>query len=153
MQGSNDLRNLVSSLAPGSTATVTLVRDGQQADRDREARRDGEPSARAATRRRPANRAALGIKVEPLTPRLAERLEAAARPRKGSMVDEVDPDGAAAAAGIEAGDVIRQVDGKAVASAGDLRAARTRRRADRPALVLVQRGDRSFFAAIDRSRG
>jgi Do/DeqQ family serine protease len=150
VQGSNELRNLVSSLTPGSTATVTVVRDGKTQQIPVKL---AEMAAERASRdgAAPGESGALGITVEPLTPRVAERLELP-RSTEGLIVDEVDPDGAAAAAGIEAGDVIRQVDGKAVVSASDLRAA-VQVRSDRPALLLVQRGDRSFFAAIDRSRG
>jgi S1-C subfamily serine protease len=150
IQGSNELRNLVSSLTPGSTAAVSVVREGKT-------QRIQVQLAEMATERAsrdeatPGESGTLGIKVEPLTPRVAERLELP-RSTEGLIVDEVDPDGAAAAAGIEAGDVIRQVDGKAVVSASDLRAA-VQAKSDRPALLLVQRGDRSYYAAIDRSRG
>ena len=150
VQGSNELRNLVSSLTPGSTATVTVVRNGKTQQIPVKL---AEMATERASRDEavPGESGTLGIKVEPLTPRVAERLELP-RSTEGLIVAEVDPDGAAAAAGIEAGDVIRQVDGKAVVSAGDLRAA-VQAKSDRPALLLVQRGDRSFFAAIDRSRG
>ena len=150
MQGSNELRNLVSSLTPGSTATVTVVREGKTQQVPVKLA-EMESRAREPREAAPGASGALGIKVEPLTPRVAERLELP-RSTEGLIVDEVDPDGAAAAAGIEAGDVIRQVDGKAVVSASDLRAA-VQAKSDRPALLLVQRGDRTFFAAIDRSRG
>jgi serine protease Do len=150
VQGSNELRNLISSLTPGSTAAVTVVRDGKtQQVPVRLAEMAGERTSREDAA--PGESGTLGIKVEPLTPRVAERLELP-RSTEGLVVDEVDPDGAAASAGIEAGDVIRQVDGKAVVSASDLRAA-VQAKSDRPALLLVQRGDRTFFAAIDRSRG
>jgi S1-C subfamily serine protease len=150
VQGSNELRNLVSSLTPGSTAAVTVVRDGKtQQVPVKLAEMAGERASREDAA--PGESGTLGIRVEPLTPRVAERLELP-RSTEGLIVDEVDPDGAAAAAGIEAGDVIRQVDGKAVVSATDLRAV-VQAKSDRPALLLVQRGDRTFFAAIDRSRG
>jgi serine protease Do len=150
VQGSNELRNLVSSLTPGSTATVSIVRNGRT---EQMPVKLAEMAAERTSREdaAPGESGTLGIKVAPLTPRVAERLELP-RSTEGLVVDEVDPDGAAAAAGIEEGDVIRQVDGKAVTSASDLRAA-VQARSDRPALLLVQRGDRSFFAAIDRSRG
>jgi serine protease Do len=150
IQGSNELRNLVSSLTPGSTATVTIIRDGRtQQVPVKLAEMAGERASREDAA--PGESGTLGIKVEPLTPRVAERLELP-RSTEGLVVEEVDPDGAAAAAGIEAGDVIRQVDGKAVTSPSELRAA-VQAKSVRPALLLVQRGDRSFFAAIDRSRG
>jgi S1-C subfamily serine protease len=64
------------------------------------------------------------------------------------VVDRVDPDGAAAEAGLKEGDLIRQVNGKAVHSAAEFRQA-LHADAARPALVLVQRGEGSFFATLD----
>ena len=58
------------------------------------------------------------------------------------------PDSRASDAGLREGDVIRQVDGKAIHSAAELRSALSGR-SDRPALMLVQRGDNSFFATIE----
>ena len=86
--------------------------------------------------------------VQPLTPSLAQQLEVP-RATEGLAVTDVDPDGAAAAAGIQEGDVIRQVNGKNVRSAGELRQA-VAAREGRPDLLLVQRGEQSFFATIDR---
>ncbi len=64
----------------------------------------------------------LGMTVQPLTPSLAQQLEVP-RATEGLAVTDVDPDGAAAAAGIQEGDVIRQVNGKNVHSTGELRQA------------------------------
>jgi serine protease Do len=63
-------------------------------------------------------------------------------------VRQVQPDGPAAEAGILAGDVIQQVDGAAIRSAEELRAAL--KKGDRPALVLVQRGEQHLFLPMDR---
>ena len=81
-----------------------------------------------------------------MTPQLANRLEVP-RDTDGVVVTDVDPDGRAADAGLREGDVIRQVDGKAVHSAAELRSALSGK-SDRPALMLVQRGENSFFATV-----
>jgi serine protease Do len=88
----------------------------------------------------------MGVSVQPLTPQLADRLEVPPN-TAGVVVTGINPDGRAADAGLREGDVIRQVDGKAVLSAADLRAA-LGGRAERPALVLVQRGETTFFATV-----
>ena len=54
----------------------------------------------------------------------------------GLLVQDVEPDGRAADAGIQPGDVIVEVNRKAVANVDDLRAA-VRSAADRPLLLLV----------------
>ena len=147
VQSSNDLRNQVSALAPGSSANVSLVRDGhQQSVAVRLA--EVEPKVARNEPQGHGEPGGLGVRVAPLTPELASELELP--PSTGGLVvEQVDPDGVAAAAGIQPGDVIRQIDGKAVKSAADLRDG-YRVKSDRPALVLVQRHDQTYFAAVER---
>jgi serine protease Do len=143
----NDLRNMVSSTAPGTAAELTVVRD-----------RKSEPVKVMLAERKPEESASnsggahgeegLGMTVQPLTPSLAQQLEVP-RATEGLAVTDVDPDGAAAAAGIQEGDVIRQVNGKNVHSTGELRQA-VSAGSGRPDLFLVQRGEQSFFATVDR---
>jgi S1-C subfamily serine protease len=83
-----------------------------------------------------------------MTPELASRLEVPPS-TDGLVVDQVDPNGVAAAAGIQPGDIIRQIDGKPVKSPSDLRAG-YHAKSDRPALVLVQRHDQTYYAAVER---
>lgn len=68
-------------------------------------------------------RARLGIAVAP--PHVARRLRAAVGlpERDGVLVREVEPDGPAAAAGIDSGDLLVAVDGTRLASVDDLHAA------------------------------
>jgi Do/DeqQ family serine protease len=148
VQGSNDLRNQVSSLAPGSSANVSIIRDGRKQSvsvklGEVEARmaRDDDASGRGEA-------GGLGIRVTPLTPQLASRLELPPS-TDGLVVEQVDPNGVAGAAGIQPGDVIRQIDGRPVKSPSDLRDG-YHAKSDRPALVLVQRHDQTYYAAVER---
>ena len=146
----NDLRNQVSSMTPGSTAHLTIARHGAARTVDvklgeletRMTRNGSAPAGESGS---------LGVTVQPLTPSLAERFQVPAS-TEGLAVTDVDPNGAAAEAGIRPGDVIRQVDGTNVRSADDLRSA-LKTDAARPALVLVQRGDHSIFVTVDRGQG
>jgi len=63
------------------------------------------------------------------------------------VVTDVDPSGPAAEAGIEPDDVILQVNREPVKSAAELRAA-LRSSAGRPSLLLLSRGGRSLFLAV-----
>jgi len=148
LDNGNDLRNLVAATAPGSKATVTILRDGRSQDlavQLANARREAS-NAREGSGESSADEA-LGVAVEPLTPQLANRLQVP-RDTDGVVVTDIDPDGRAADAGLREGDVIRQVDGKGVHSAAELRSALSGK-ADRPALILVQRGGNSFFATLE----
>jgi S1-C subfamily serine protease len=143
----NELRNLVSSTAPGTTADVTVIRD-QKARQVRVTLVERKTEEQASKEGSAPGEDGFGMTVQPLTPRLAQQLEVP-RATEGVAVTNVDPDGAAAAAGIQEGDVIRQVNGKSVRSVGELKQA-VSPRSGRPDLFLVQRGEQSFFATVDR---
>jgi serine protease Do len=148
----NTLRNRVAETAPGSTADVTIVRDGKEkqvsvkldeAAGDRIARRDGGPES--------VDQASLGVSVAPLTPELASRYRLP-RDTRGVVVQDVDPDGRAADAGIQAGDVIEEVNRQPVQSVEDLRAA-LRKNTDRPVLLLVNRQGNGTFVTVRPNNG
>ena len=83
--------------------------------------------------------------MAPLTPELA--IARARRGTKGLVVQDVDPDGRAADAGIQAGDVIQEVNRQPVKTVDDLRTA-ARRTADKPLLLLVNRQGRELFVTV-----
>jgi Do/DeqQ family serine protease len=143
----NALRNRVADTAPGTSAPLVVIRDSSErtltvklaeASADKSARRDGDDPA--------GDKTALGVSVAPLTPQLAER---AGLPKDahGLLVQDVDPNGRAADAGIQAGDVIQEVNRKTVETIDDLRSA-VRTSSNKPALVLVHRGDRDLFITV-----
>lgn len=147
VQDTNSLRNRVASTAPGSNATIVVIRDGKEQTltvklgelaESRTARRDTEGDR--------SDHTALGVSVAPLTPELASR---AGVPKdvRGLLVQEVNPDGRAADAGIQAGDVIQEVNRKPVATVEELRAA-VRTTTDRPTLLLVNREGRDLFVTV-----
>jgi serine protease Do len=91
-----------------------------------------------------------GMTVQPLTPQIARELELTGR-KEGVVIRELDPNGAAAAAGLQEGDVITQVNGKAVTSASELKSALAQS-TDRPALLLVARKGGDAFVTLSRPR-
>ncbi len=146
IENGNDLRNHVASTAPGSRATVTIVRNGRTEDVTVQVAKLEGRSARSRSGDGETAGDGLGLTVEPLTPQMANRLEVP-RDVDGVVVTDIDPDGRAAGAGLREGDVIRQVDGKPVTSPAELRSA-LGAGGNRPSLMLVQRGEAAFFATI-----
>jgi Do/DeqQ family serine protease len=144
----NALRNRVADTAPGSNATVTIVRDGSK--RDVTVKLDESSPSRTARNAdgesTTEDKAALGISVAPLTPELARRFNLP-RNAAGVVVQDVDPDGRAAEAGMQAGDVIEKVNRESVSSVEELRAA-VRRTSDKPVLMLVNREGRDVFVTV-----
>jgi Do/DeqQ family serine protease len=131
---SNALRNHVARLKPGTTASLKVVRGGQErqlsvqlAELPRTAK--DEPAGPG----RGGEEGGLGLSVAP--------------GQSGAGVTAVDPSGPAADAGIRVGDVIEEVNGTAVRSASDVRSALARSEG-RPALLLVRRGDQTIYVAV-----
>jgi len=152
VQEFNSLRNRVAATAPGTTADLTIVRDGaekhlsvklDEANPSKIARGgDGEPDSE--------DKAALGVSVAPLTPEMASRL--GTKSSEGLVVQNVDPDGRAADAGIRSGDVIESVNRQPVKSVDELRSA-LKRNADRPVLLLINRQGSNIFVTVKPANG
>jgi serine protease Do len=143
----NALRNRVADARPGSSASVAIVRDGSE--RTLTVKLDEAASTRASRGSASGesdDTAALGVSVAPLTPELAARA-GIAKDVRGLMVQDVDPNGRAADAGIRAGDVIVEANRKAVDNVDDLRAA-VRGASDRPLLLLVNREGQNLFVTV-----
>jgi S1-C subfamily serine protease len=88
--------------------------------------------------------------VEPLTPDVARELGLSGR-KEGVVVRDVNPDGAAASAGLRPGDVITRVNGQEVTTPGELKSA-LNASSDRPALLLVTRENADIFLALRNPR-
>jgi Do/DeqQ family serine protease len=147
----NALRNTVAGLQPGSETTIGVMREGRRRELtarvvEREAERSVRPAPRGGEEREDA---AVGMTVTSVTPELARELRVEGA--DGIAVMEVDPDGAAAAAGLRPGDVITRVNGKDVHSVAALTSALDAS-GTRPALVLVTRQGESVFVALTRDR-
>jgi serine protease Do len=150
----NTLRNRVAEAGPGSTADVVINRDGSEkhmsvkldeATASKAAReRDNEPGASD-------DKTSLGVAVAPLTPELAERAHAS-KDAHGIIVQDVNPNGRAADAGIRAGDVIQEVNRQPVKSVDDLRAA-LKKTSDKPTLLLIHRQGSDIFVTVKPSNG
>jgi Do/DeqQ family serine protease len=143
----NALRSRVADSKPGSRSTLTIVREGREqtlnvtldeAPSSRNARAGGGPAGAEAD--------ALGVSVAPLTPETAARSNLP-RNVRGLLVQDVDPDGRAAGAGIRAGDVIVEANQKPVGNVAELRAA-VRSATDRPLMLLVNREGRDLFLTV-----
>jgi len=147
VQDFNSLRNRVADMAPGSSATVSIIRDGS--DKTLSVKLDEaavSKSAERATGDSADDKTALGVAVVPLTPELAAQAKLP-RDTRGVVVEQVNPEGRAADAGIAAGDIILEVNRQPVQTVEDLRAA-VRKTTDRPTLLLVSREGRELFVTV-----
>ncbi len=146
----NMLRNRVAGTKPGSTVALEILREGRK--ETLQATLDAKEPERAgrSTSGEGADASGFGMTVRPLTPEAARDLELNGR-REGVVIQDVDPDGAAAAAGLQPGDVIVQVNGQAVKSTSELKSA-LGLASDRPALLLVARKGGESFVTLSRTK-
>jgi serine protease Do len=142
---SRDVARTISNLRPGSTASIVVVRSGEEKSFNivlgnlpdqREASLNPDlPRQRGTTVPR------VGVAVAPVS--------------EGVVITSVDPDGPAADQGLASGDVILQAEGKKVAGVNDLRnMIEAAQRAGKHAVLMrVRSGDGIKFIAVPLGRG
>ena len=130
------LRNLVAMSAPGTKATIQVLRENQKREFSVEL---GElPREQTAARGSEEMQAPgrLGFSVQNLTPELAKQL-GAERP-EGVVVTQVDPRSEAYQAGVRPGMVIHEVNQQEVRNVQDFRQAVEKAEQSKQMLLLVQ---------------
>jgi Do/DeqQ family serine protease len=143
---SNTLRNRIAGTKPGSSVSIDVVRGGKRQTLRATLDALKTTGPERFNRENGTSADGFGMTVQSLTPDVARELDLSTR-TEGVVVRDVDPDGAAAAAGLQRGDVIAQVNGQAVKTAGELKAALDKT-GDRPALLLVTRQDADLFLTL-----
>jgi Do/DeqQ family serine protease len=145
---SNDLRNRIGSLTPGSAVTLDVVRDGQE----RQVRVTlGElPSSERPAAAASGSVGERGLTLERLTPDMAARL-GLPRNSGGVIVTGIEPGSPAARAGLRQGDLIRQVNNRRVTNPAEVRELLSQEDDGRPALLLVERDGQPLYLAVPRS--
>ncbi|HVF22405.1 MAG TPA: DegQ family serine endoprotease [Pyrinomonadaceae bacterium] len=146
----NSLRNQIAGMTPGSTANVSVVRNGREQnmqvaltelpDRQRPETEESSSGNGAGTDDR------FGLSLQPLTAEMASRygLEA---DDQGLIVTRVDPASNAATAGIRQGDLIQEVNRQPVRSIVGFTTA-MRASGSRPALILIKRRNNVIFLTL-----
>ena len=143
---SNALRNDVAGTLPGTNVTIGYMRDGHARTTHATLQALNSDSGRTSTTSAGHGGTNGGLTVAPLDARRAARLGLPAGSR-GVVVEQVDPSGSAADAGLRPGDVIQQVNRRPVNTPGELDQA-LRQAGHRPALVLVERQGTPFYVTI-----
>jgi Do/DeqQ family serine protease len=145
VESSNDLRNRIAAVKPGTPVRLGVLRNGKE--QNITATLSELPAANTTDDEgadTPA-RGSLGLSVEPLTAERARSL--GLRAAEGLVVTQVAPGSPAADAGFQRGDVIEEVNRQPVRGVEELRSALSAAQ-DRPALVLVRRGDGSIYLTV-----
>lgn len=146
VNGSNDLRLKVGTMAPGTTVHLKVNRNGQTRDvtltlGEQPSSKNEENNAGGAE-----TSPMSGVQVDELSPDIRQQLGLSADVR-GVVVTSVPPGSPAEDAGLQRGDVIEQVDRQPVNSVSDYH--RLIREAGKKTLVLlVNRGGDTTFVVV-----
>jgi serine protease Do len=150
VRNNNELVAMVVATKPGTTVPVKVLRDKQpqtlsvtveELDSLAEGRADEEVEGEAGT--------GFGMTLENLTSQLARQLRLPAG-TSGAVVSDVEPNGAAARAGINPGDVILEVNRQAVESASEAVRVLQRVQSGQPAFLLIWRRGSEIFVTVTK---
>jgi serine protease Do len=146
VRDSRELRLKVAQMAPGTEAKLEVVRSGQKKEITVKLGELPE-KAQAAASGEGENSALSGVKVEDLTPDIANQIGVDPG-TKGVVVDEVASASPAAQAGLSRGDVIEQVNRQPVPDTAAFDRA-VRAAGDKPVLLLVNHQGATAFVVIE----
>ncbi|HZS07801.1 MAG TPA: PDZ domain-containing protein [Blastocatellia bacterium] len=149
IEDSSQLRNLVAQTAPGTAVRFKVWRDGSERELGATLTAldvKGAGGGRSAGGSGPAESALSGVRVENLTAETAQRLNLPATMR-GVMTTDVDPDSAAADAGLQRGDVIEEVNRQPVRSVNEFNAA-LQKAGKTNVLLRVRRPEGALFIVV-----
>jgi S1-C subfamily serine protease len=119
VEGADDLTSMVTNTNPGTTITLSILRNGKPLDIKMVlAERPSNLGVRAGEGQGPSGSALEGISVQNLTPALRNQLGLPGNVQ-GIVIAKVDPDSAAAQAGLQQGDVIESIDRHPVRDVND----------------------------------
>jgi serine protease Do len=143
----NELPRVVAGTPVGKKVQLVIIRDGKRKTLKVEVGALDEGETLAARVEPDEGASAFGLRVQDLTPEIAEQL--GVQPDVGVLVTSVEPGSPADAAGLRRGDLILEVDRAEVTSTRELQ-NRLGDAEDR-ALLLVRRGDATIFVPLKRS--
>jgi serine protease Do len=140
------LRLQISETDPGTMVPLTVHRGNSTLDLNVKL---GElPADHDKTTEGASNKETLqGLQVEPLTPAVRQQLHLG-QETHGVVISQVDPNGAAAAAGIREGDVVEEVNHQPITSVGEFEQAMKSANGQAAILLRVVRDGSGFYVAI-----
>ena len=150
----NNLKLQVSSFAPGTKLNLEVLREGQTrritaTTGERPGSRRN-PQAESFSQRENKDEGVLnGVAVEDIAPQMRRQLNLPAR-LKGAIVSNVEPDSAAAKAGLRAGDVVLEINKQQVTSAQEAAELSAKADSKKTLLRLYSRGS-TIFMVVDET--
>ncbi len=144
----NDLPRLVADTAPGTKASVKVLREGKEKTFNvtvselTEERQASEAKEEGGGENNP-----LGLLVKNINPELARHFHL--RDTKGVLVEGVEPGSAAADAGIQPGDIVMEIDNQAINTLKEFQTAVDRLKKESFARLLIKRQGRTQYLTLE----
>jgi len=137
-------RNSVSLTAPGSKASIVVIRDGQRKTLTAKVGELTDESAVSSSTEVDTNE--LGFSVQGISPALAEQFDA--RPGEGVIVTQVKRGSLASMAGLEVGTVIHQVNRQKVSDVASFKRLMSEAESSKQVLLLISKNGMSRFVVL-----
>ena len=156
-----DLSRAVADVAPGARETLNVWRNGKAMQISADVGRNSDDAKTASaqgsdgkSQEQSLRVPSLGLGLTDLTPDVRAQLNLT-DDQRGALVERVNPDKAASAAGIQPGDVIVGVDQTPVKNArqANQAIAQAGKSGRKSVLLLVDRGDAQIFVAVPFAAG
>jgi len=144
---SNELRNRVAAIKPGSRTSFAVLRDGKSMDFNVVLEERTGDVAQAGAAPSESTREKTGLTLQNLTKEIREQFNLP-EDAKGVVITDIDPSTPAARARLQAGDLILEVNRQPVASVAEFKKAIDSVAKDGAVLLRVQRDDTKFFAPL-----
>jgi serine protease Do len=143
----NELPRLVADTAPGSKATIKVLRHGKEKTLHLTITQLTEQKQTQAKKEYRGKKTALGLEVENLDPNLARQF--GLRDHRGVVVVHVDSGSPAAEAGLRSGDMILEVGGTVVSTAKEYHQALAKVKKGQIARFLIKRSGRTLYVTME----
>lgn len=139
-----NFRNRVSLMPPGTTETMTVLRNGKRKTIKVTIGKLTEEKLATPAPARTTDE--VGLTVQTLTPQLADQFEA--EPGQGVLVTEVRPGSVAAMAGLETGSIILQANQETLKTAEEFQRAVAKSASNKRLLLLVRKGEAQRYVVL-----
>jgi serine protease Do len=143
----NELPRLVADTAPGSKATVKVLREGKEKTLNLTITELTDERQAKTKEEETAEKTPLGLEVQNLTPTLAQQFRL--RDNQGVVVIRVESGSPAADAGIRAGDMILEVNSEVVNTVKEYRSAIAKVKKGSVARLLVKRQAHTLYLTVE----
>lgn len=144
IENAHALSRFVAATAPGTQATLQVMRDGKTRDIKIAI---GTMPEETSTEKAETKESMWGITVQNITPEISQRFGWDENER-GAVISEVQPGSPAAEARLRAGDLIKEVNRQKIQNVRDYNQAVQKPKKGESVLLLVKRGQNTFYVAL-----